>query len=106
MQQNKETMNVNSFLYPVIHDLLTDRHGAVTFRCFGIWHLCYIAAVLAVIAAVCLKIRGKDLETKRKAALTFLHIAVGLYAADFFLMPFAYEQIDMEKLPFHICTAM
>jgi hypothetical protein len=106
MHGKRETMNLNSFLYPVIHDLLADRHGAVTFRCFGIWHLGYIAAVLAVIAAVCLKIHGKDPESKRKAALTFIHIAFGLYIADFFLMPFAYEQIDMEKLPFHICTAM
>ena len=26
--------------------------------------------------------------------------------ADFFLMPFAYGAIDLEKLPFHVCTAM
>lgn len=36
----------------------------------------------------------------------FLHIAFGLYIADFFLMPFACGRIDIEKLPFHICTAM
>lgn len=32
-------------------------------------------------------------------------IAFGLYVADFFLMPLAYGEIDIEKLPFHACTA-
>ena len=30
----------------------------------------------------------------------------GLYILDFFLMPLAYGEIDIEKLPFHACTAM
>ena len=38
--------------------------------------------------------------------LTLINISFGLYILDFFLMPLAYGEIDIEKLPFHICTAM
>ena len=37
---------------------------------------------------------------------TTINIAFTLYMLDFFLMPFAYGEIDIEKLPFHACTAM
>ena len=45
-------------------------------------------------------------EYPPKDGRIFLSAAFGLYIADFFLMPFAYGSIDIEKLPFHICTAM
>jgi hypothetical protein len=93
-------------MYAAVHNLLGDRKGGAVFTCFGPWHLCYIAAILLTIAIVFAAVRRKGAESGRKAANTFLHIAAGLYAADFFLMPFAYGEIDIEKLPFHICTAM
>ena len=46
-------------------------------------------------------------EEKRSGVITILsNVAFGLYIADYFMMPFAYGEIDIEKLPFHICTAM
>lgn len=52
------------------------------------------------------RFRKKSETAKEKVARCFLHTAFGLYIADFFLMPIAYNEIDIEKLPFHACTAM
>lgn len=83
-------------MYDLLHSLLADRGGAVLFSCFSTFHLFWIAATLA--AAVLLR--------RSKRAERVLNLAVGLYALDFFLMPLAYGYIDIEKLPFHVCTAM
>ncbi len=93
-------------MYAFFSELLSDKKGGTTFSCFGPWHLCYlfVAIVVAVIALVCLK--KKDKERIQKASSLLINCAFGLYIADFFLMPFAYGEIDVEKLPFHACTAM
>lgn len=93
-------------MYPLLHDLLSDKKGGTVFTCFGFWHWYDLLAVLAVIAGACFWLKGKGSTAQKRAVDAFLHIAFGLYIADFFLMPFAYGSIDIEKLPFHICTAM
>ncbi|MBR4861973.1 MAG: YwaF family protein [Firmicutes bacterium] len=45
-------------------------------------------------------------DERKKVSARFINTAFGLYILDFFLMPFAYGEIDIEKLPFHACTAM
>ena len=93
-------------MYALIHSLLGDRKGGEIFTLFSLWHFLYIGLALLLIAAVLLLTVKRKQETKNKVATAFVNIAFGLYVADFFLMPFAYGEIDIEKLPFHICTAM
>lgn len=90
-------------MYPILHELLADKKGGEVFTLFSGWHFLYIALTLCVTAFVLHKRRGAQI---RRAAQMFLNIAFGLYVADFFLMPLAYNEIDIEKLPFHACTAM
>ena len=49
-------------------------------------------------------INNKEERIKEKIVKLSIYIAFSLYILDFFLMPFAYGKIDIEKLPFHICT--
>ena len=84
-------------MYAVLHELLMDKRGEQMFTCFSPYHLFWIAATLAV---------AGFLRKRRDIAERILNLAVGLYALDFFLMPLAYGYIDIEKLPFHVCTAM
>ena len=93
-------------MYEWIHELLKDRKGGEIFRLFSGWHFFYMALTLVIVSAVYFLFRKKEPATRRKAAGFFSDLAFWLYMADFFLMPFAYEEIDIEKLPFHICTAM
>lgn len=93
-------------MYPILHELLSDRKGGKAFACFGVYHWCYI--LLAVLAAILAAVKmGKlDAQNRERELDRWINLAFGLYIADFFLMPFAYEAIDLEKLPFHVCTAM
>jgi hypothetical protein len=93
-------------MYSLLHDLLSDKKGGKIFTLFGAWHFFYIVLTLTLIISVLFLFKKKEERLKKRAARTFINIAFGIYVADFFLMPFAYGEIDIEKLPFHACTAM
>lgn len=93
-------------MYPILHQIFMDHKGSTVFSCFGIWHLAYMAAIFGTIIVFIQLLRKKDQKVQRKLVRTAIRLAFGLYIADFFLMPFAYGKIDLEKLPFHMCTAM
>lgn len=93
-------------MYNFIKNLLEDKKSDTIFTCFGIYHLIYMFLIFGgiILAIILLKNMGECV--KKKAISVTINGAFGLYILDFFLMPFAYGKIDIEKLPFHICTAM
>ncbi len=93
-------------MYELLHELLSDKKGGITFSCFGIWHLLYLFSIFGLIVFIFLRLRNKSDAAKQCAINRSIALAFGLYIADFFLMPFAYGEIDLEKLPFHVCTTM
>ena len=92
-------------MHQILQALLSDRKGGPVFTCFGPYHLIYLALIFGVILAVIFLLKNRSVAAKNRATTAALCTAAGLYAADFFLMPFAYGGIDIEKLPFHACTA-
>lgn len=93
-------------MYPYLHELFADKKGAAVFSCFGIWHILYMAVIFGSILLAVLLLRNKDEKVRKKAIKGAIYSAFGLYIADFFFMPLAYGYIDIEKLPFHMCTLM
>ena len=93
-------------LYQFLHSLLADRKGGAIFTLFSGWHFLYIALAIIAITTFLLLMRKKDTQAREKLTRSLCFVAFGMYVADFFLMPLAYNEIDIEKLPFHACTAM
>lgn len=93
-------------MYSFLHSLLSDKKGGDIFTLFGGWHFFYIALTLVTVITVLFFLKNKNDHTRKKVLYAFIGVAFGLYLADFFLMPLAYGEIDIEKLPFHVCTAM
>ena len=93
-------------MYPMLHQIFSDKKGGEIFTCFGGWHFFYIILAIATVALSIWVLRNKEQSVKDKALRVFIGIGFGLYMADIFLMPFAYGEIDVDKLPFHSCTAL
>ena len=93
-------------MYDFMTGILSDKTGGIVFNCFGIWHIIYMALTFGLIIFIMHKLKNKSYATKQKAINVAINSAFSLYIVDFFLMPLAYGEIDIEKLPFHICTAM
>ena len=93
-------------MYGILSGLLSDKKEGTVFACFNIWHIIYLAVIFgAIILTVCL-LKKRSRKAKTLAVDIAIGSAFGLYILDFFMMPFAYGEIDLEKLPFHVCTAM
>ena len=93
-------------MFEFLSELLSDKTGGIVFRCFDIWHICFIAIFITIAVLLCLHMKNKKRDQQRKVINAVITVALGLYALDFFLMPFAYGEINIEKLPFHVCTTM
>lgn len=93
-------------MYNILRELLADKTGGIAFKCFGFFHICFIVVFLTIAVMLCLYLKNKSSEKQKKAADTVIGIALAVYIADFFLMPFAYQAINIDKLPFHVCTTM
>ncbi len=92
-------------MYVFLHDLLSDKMGGEIFSLFSAWHFFYIALAIILVVTILFVLKGKEKQIKQKVSSALSSIAFALYIADFFLMPLAYGEIDIEKLPFHACTA-
>lgn len=93
-------------MYTFLHQLLADKKGGDIFTLFSLWHFFYIALTLAAAVILLAILTRKSDSAKQRMERLWIGIAFGLYVADLFLMPLAYGEIDIEKLPFHACTAM
>lgn len=93
-------------MYLVLRKLLADQTGGLIFKCFDLWHIFFIFFFFGIAALVCLRLKNQDGQQRRKTTNAIIAVALGLYIADFFLMPFAYGVINIDKLPFHVCTTM
>ena len=88
----------------LLSNLLKDHKDGPIFNCFGIWHILFMIIIFGSIIVTTLLLRKKEDAIKKKAIHITIRVVAGLYILDFFLMPLAYGSIDIEKLPFHICT--
>ena len=88
----------------LLSNLLKDHKDGPIFNCFGIWHILFMIIIFGSIIVTTLLLRNKEDAIKKKAINITIRVVAGLYILDFFLMPLAYGSIDIEKLPFHICT--
>lgn len=94
-------------MYEFMHNLLSDKNsGVFTFEAFSLCHILYMLLIIGGIVLTILLFKNKSKEAKSKLVDVTVTLAFCLYVADFFLMPFSYGYIDIDKLPFHICTLM
>lgn len=93
-------------MYNILHKLLADQTGGIVFKCFDLLHICFIGFFVAAAVLLCLYVKNKGSQVQKKAADSVVAVALGIYILDFFLMPFAYRAINIDKLPFHVCTTM
>ena len=75
---------------------------------FNLWHFVYLFSILGVALLLGVLFKDKAMEKKEKLIRLFAYLTIGIYIADFFLMPLSdsYGSISEDKLPFHICTLM
>lgn len=82
--------------------------GGITIELFSIWHFLYIILIAGAIVGGAFLLKGKSDKTKQTTLKVLSLSALLLYIADFMMQPFVTgdHTLDIDKLPFHICTLM
>ena len=94
-------------MYNFIRNILEDKTtGLFPFAPFSLCHILYLVLITAAIVVVAILFKNKSQESKTKLINTTVTIALCIYIADFFLMPLSLGEINIDKLPFHLCTSM
>ena len=96
------------YMKDLIHWLFSENNSSLQITLFSIWHLIYLLIILGGSVLLALLLKNKSEAEKKKAAHIFAYLTIGLYIADFFIMPLSdsYNGISVYKLPFNICTLM
>ena len=95
---------MRDLLFKVFDDSFFDTGISIT--AFSIPHIVYMVLILGGIFLAWRLLRNQS-SVKKEKALRFLAYAVVIsYISDFFFHDFVYDGLNMDKLPFHICTVL
>ncbi len=78
----------------------------ISITAFSIPHIVYMILIIGGIVGAYLALRNRSEQSKEKALRLLAYALVLSYLSDFFVHDFVYGGINMDKLPFHICTVL
>lgn len=78
--------------------------GVTEITAFSGWHIMYIVLIVGLTIGAAFMLKNKADKTKNRTLNILAYLVIGSYILDFFLMPFSEGKINIDKLPFHICT--
>ena len=74
---------------------------------YSVWHILYVVIIFAAIIGMAFYLRKKDASTKERVLNFTAYSLVVVYIGDFFIQPLFREgAMNVDKLPFHICTLL
>lgn len=71
---------------------------------FSGWHFMYIILIVGLSIGLAFLMKNKSEKAKNTTLAVLAICAIATYIADFFIMPLSQGKVDIDKLPFHICT--
>ena len=88
--------------------LFSENHSNLKITLFNGWHIFYLLLIFGMAIGLTFILKNKSQAAKDKVCRVFAYLTIGLYIADFFIMPLSdsYSGISEYKLPFNICTIM
>ena len=95
---------MRDFLFKVFADSFFGTGMSVT--AFSISHIAYLVLIFGATVVLALSIRKKDYDRRERTLRALVYAVVISYLSDFFFHDFVYGGMNMDKLPFHICTVL
>ena len=88
--------------------LFSENNSSLQIGLFDVWHFLYLFIILGGAILLTGLFKNKSEQVKTRIIHIFAYLTIGLYVADFFIMPLSdsYSGISVYKLPFNICTIM
>ena len=78
----------------------------ISVTAFSLSHIVYLILIIGAIVGGYFLLKNKDDSGKEKAMRVLAYALVISYLSDFFIHDFIYGGLEIDKLPFHICTVL
>ena len=78
----------------------------ISITAFSPTHFVYLILIFGGVIAAHIALRGRSMSSKEKAMRFLAYALVLSYLSDFFVHDFVYGEMNIDKLPFHICTVL
>ena len=91
-----------------VTQLFSENNSSLQISLFDIWHFLYLFIIFGGTTLLAFLFCKSSVRKKDTVLRLFAYLTVGLYIADFFIMPLSdsYNGISVYKLPYNICTIM
>jgi hypothetical protein len=91
-----------------VTQLFSEKNSSLQISLFDIWHFLYLFIIFGGTTLLAFLFCKSSVRKKDTVLRLFAYLTVGLYIADFFIMPLSdsYNGISVYKLPYNICTIM
>lgn len=91
-----------------VREIFSQNNSSLAIGLFDVWHFLYLFVILGGAILLSFVYKNKSDKAKTQLIRLFAYLTIGLYVADFFIMPLSdsYSGISTYKLPFNICTIM
>ncbi len=88
--------------------LFSENNSDLHIGLFDMWHFLYLFIIFGGTSLLAILFRKHSEKRKEFILRLFAYLTVGLYVADFLIMPLSdsYNGISVYKLPYNICTIM
>ncbi len=88
--------------------IFSENNSSLEITLFSGWHFFYLGLIFGLFLLLTILLQNKSEKAKNITINIFAYLTIGLYVADFFIMPLSdsYDGISAYKLPFNICTIM
>ncbi len=88
--------------------LFADSHfgTGISITAFSIPHFVYLFLIFGGIILTSVLFKNKEMQAKEKVLRFLAYALVISYLSDFFVHDFVYGGLEMDKLPFHLCTVL
>ena len=88
--------------------LFSQNNSDLAIGLFDVWHFLYLFIIFGTAFLTTFLMRRRSDVAKDRVLRIFAYLTIGLYIADFFIMPLSdsYSGISVYKLPFNVCTLM
>lgn len=90
----------------LFHNIFGNVPSNHSMHIYGIEHCLFLIFSIIFVVLICVIFYRKSQNTKEKISNILAIILVSLYIFDFFVQPFWYGGLCIDKLPFHICTLL
>ena len=88
-------------------DLFETREEPFDVTLYSVWHILYASMIFAAIIGMAAYLCRKDTSVKNRVLNLIAYSIAVVYIADFFIQPlFRNGAMNVDKLPFHICTLL